>query len=778
MAAWLSSKLKVAEQLLHQIDQQAAESLRKPEKLTSHPSSLQHHLEKEREQHARASWTGAAADPPQTASKQQRPLAGLRKAPNLQTRPEVTTTGVRQDQDWTQLLSSPASSPGASTPYASSVGSCDPGSSRDVLRKSGPTPSSKTTQVSSLKQIAAQSSRLRQPSGARRNGSEAYAVPKHFRDESVKRRLDLEGSGVPDGEQALQAAVPDDAFSGTGGEGLTWGAPNGGGNLTPRLNALQSPSLVQEGNEAAEGEKIGAEHSKGGAVQNVEAVALEHVDRTLAETARNGRAGVEDVLDAALRRSTEGFSMHQVRHIPNEDTAVDMNAFVDLELETTVPKVYQDVSRQLSPPIVETVADLQTDDKVGEEESRVEGAQAPEEGGGHEDVVSDAESISGSESDSGSETSDSEYEDEVRRKAAAKRKLRKQRELEALAIEAAKAAIREREDFVRKLEIEKEILERAVADGVEQQVKEASELQLSMMEVAQAVELEKQQHSITRMEGLAQGAQLEAENADLTRALAAAQRDLDGHLSRVSELSSRVDTERDACADLERKLASLHHRQRQKTPLQQVELASPDETERSYRELQVELACKIQQRQSEVKELESMISSTMETAKRSTELELELQGRLNQLTDQLIQKQAQVEALATEKATLVFRLEALTNNLREEKSAAMLRANKRNSKSVLVDSDYDDLEFGSVRPYVSKDKAWSHEYEGVRNRIPWMNIFRQVDILFLGGARILRRHGAVRAVAGTYLLALHGWFLFVLFMKSHRDDLSLPLPAQ
>jgi hypothetical protein len=184
----------------------------------------------------------------------------------------------------------------------------------------------------------------------------------------------------------------------------------------------------------------------------------------------------------------------------------------------------------------------------------------------------------------------------------------------------------------------------------------------------------------------------------------------------------------------------------------------------------------------QAKELEEKIAIATEAHYTPSVMELELQTRLNQLTDHLIQKQAQVEALSTEKATLHFRLEAASNTLREAKSAAQSRASKRN-KANSGGGDWsmydDDIEYGLSRPYSSKDKGFvqadfDHPITQGTGSHPVMQLVLQMDSLFLGGARILRTHNSARALAGLYLFALHGWVLFVLYMHSRAGKESNP----
>lgn len=59
----------------------------------------------------------------------------------------------------------------------------------------------------------------------------------------------------------------------------------------------------------------------------------------------------------------------------------------------------------------------------------------------------------------------------------------------------------------------------------------------------------------------------------------------------------------------------------------------------------------------QVAELEARLAAVAGQKREPSERERELERRLQSLTDHLIQKQAQVEALASEKATLALRLE-------------------------------------------------------------------------------------------------------------------------
>lgn len=125
-------------------------------------------------------------------------------------------------------------------------------------------------------------------------------------------------------------------------------------------------------------------------------------------------------------------------------------------------------------------------------------------------------------------------------------------------------------------------------------------------------------------------------------------------------------------------------------------------------------------------------------------------------------------------------MQAIANTLRMEKSAAQSRATKRTAKGVNATTDWsaydDDLEFGLSKPYSSKDKSafMPTDPDVILNQTggsqPMVRLARQVDSVFLVGARILRTSGSARALAALYILLLHTWVLFILFMHARSGS--------
>uniref|UniRef100_A0A2N9IJ96 Uncharacterized protein n=1 Tax=Fagus sylvatica TaxID=28930 RepID=A0A2N9IJ96_FAGSY len=129
------------------------------------------------------------------------------------------------------------------------------------------------------------------------------------------------------------------------------------------------------------------------------------------------------------------------------------------------------------------------------------------------------------------------------------------------------------------------------------------------------------------------------------------------------------------------------------------------------------------QRVWEAKKLEANIEMTRKEIEDPTEVEIELKRRLGQMTDHLIQKQAQpfakeepnlaetpfelrgmgaikVEALSSEKATLLFRIEAVLRLLDENKS--MLADSSSTSSRDLESGTWEFLRIKSRRPFASR----------------------------------------------------------------------------
>ncbi|KAK3228278.1 hypothetical protein Dsin_008140 [Dipteronia sinensis] len=358
------------------------------------------------------------------------------------------------------------------------------------------------------------------------------------------------------------------------------------------------------------------------------------------------------------------------------------------------------------------------------------------------DDSSDSRSESGSSSGS-----ESEREREERRK-------RREKILAEKAAAKAVEAIQEQENMVARLEGEKQSLEKILDERAKQQAKEASELQTTMMETMDAVDLEKQKHNNTRMEAFAILTKLETTNADLTRSLATAQKKLEVENDQVAELRQQIELKEVALEELRRRISNTHQ---SGTYLNQVAASKGAEFEREILEAEYSfITDKIVQLKDKAKNLEANIEMTRKEIEEPTEVEIELKRRLGQLTDHLIQKQAQVESLSSEKATLLFRIEGVSRLLDENKS---LMASASSSD---LESGAWDLSQTKLRPLFEDKIRSGRKHIG--------SLVRQLDAIFLAGAVFLRRNPAAKLWSVVYLVCLHLWVFYILMSNSESSN--------
>ncbi|XVF53794.1 hypothetical protein PTKIN_Ptkin05aG0127400 [Pterospermum kingtungense] len=356
-----------------------------------------------------------------------------------------------------------------------------------------------------------------------------------------------------------------------------------------------------------------------------------------------------------------------------------------------------------------------------------------------------------SDSDSGStSTSDSESEHERE-----ERRRRKERILAERAVAKAVEAIKERENMVARLEGEKQSLEKILEERAKQQAEEASELQTTTMEMMEAVELEKQKHNNTRMEVLQRLARLETTNADLARSFATAQKKLEVEINQVADLRQQIELEEAAHEELKRRISSSHQ---SGTYLNQLAASKGIEFEHEILEAEYSLVTdKIGRLQDKARQLEESIELTRKVVEDPTEVEVELKRRLGQLTDHLIQKQAQVEALSSEKATLLFRIEAVSRMVDESRSM-----NMSNASSSDLESGTWDLSDSKLKPLLEDKIRTGKRHIG--------SMVKQLDAIFVAGAIFLRRNPTAKLWSLAYLLCLHFWVIYILMSHSQPSD--------
>ncbi|XWS37589.1 hypothetical protein CRYUN_Cryun19dG0057600 [Craigia yunnanensis] len=673
MANWISSKLKVAETLLQQIDQQAAESLGKNEKplsdeikldtptKTSGVVSLKDQLKKKSQENNvyqsklfsdsnanLSSNNNSNSNNPVNISNRDKEISS--------TKPKTTLT----DSDWTELLGTPSQGTSSSNGL----------SGIRALRKDARKKGNLGSNLSLLE--------------GKRNQKSNVNVIKPVRRSDIVLGNNLNGKRS-DGEESSSSG---------------------------------RPSSVDIQNDA----------------KNSEGLELYHKDTTASFMVKLRDETDEEngwKLDSKdLSSDVEGFS----RSLNKNHSFQKMLEFGEVDGVPDVKIGMADAHDQLRT----TVSGKSK--SIGSSRSSVS-----------DDVKRGSQLISDGSSDSDSDsTSDSESEHEREEK-----RRRNERILAELAAAKAVEAIKERENMVARLEGEKQSLEKILEERAKQQAQEASELQTTTMEMMEAVDLEKQKHNNTRMEALQRLAKLETTNVDLARSLATAQKKLEVEMNRVADLRQQIELEEAAHEDLKRRISSTHQ---SGTYLNQLAASKGIEFGHEILEAEYSLVTdKIGRLQDKARQLEASIELTRKEVEDPTEVEVELKRRLGQLTDHLIQKQAQVETLSSEKATLSFRIEAVSRMLDESRSM-----NMSNASSSDLESGTWDLSDSKFKPLL-EDKIRSGKQQ-------LGSMLKQLDAIFVAGAIFLRRNATAKLWSLVYLVCLHFWVIYILMSHSQPSD--------
>ncbi|KAL6545530.1 hypothetical protein OROGR_009404 [Orobanche gracilis] len=362
-----------------------------------------------------------------------------------------------------------------------------------------------------------------------------------------------------------------------------------------------------------------------------------------------------------------------------------------------------------------------------------------------------------SDKESNSETdTSSSLDSESEREREEMRKRRQEILAERAALKAVQAII-EREDLVARLEGEKQSLEKILEERAKQQVQEASELQTTMMETMEAVELEKQKHNNTRMEALARLAKLESANANFTRSLANIQKNLEVEVDRIAELRQQIYIKEATHEELRRKLSSMNQKDGK--------ARAPKGVDFELEMLEADYSFindKVGRMQDQARILETSIETTRREIENPTEVEIELKRRLHQLTDHLIQKQAQVETLSSENAMLLLRIEAVSRMLDEYKATIDSAEFSGTSSRDTLESGVWQISNSKLRYIFKKRMQSGQRHLG--------SLVRQLDSLFCVGAMFLRRNSTARIWSIVYLVCLHLWVAYILMSHSSVSD--------
>ncbi|KAI4351013.1 hypothetical protein L6164_005407 [Bauhinia variegata] len=675
MANWISSKLKAAENILQQIDQQAAESLRKEERLRSQEFNV--------DSPAKTGSVMPLKDQLKKKTPENNDYHGkLRSDPNFSvlndrskdteavTKPPPKSTPTLTDSDWTELLSSPIQS-----------------TVSGVNDSNG---------VAAVRSLSRNNSRKQRTSGVlasevRRNQKSGNITSRSLPKIDRVKGLKLSGK-ASDGEESTS--------SGSGGRHS---------NVEPEADGKRTRGQEFDGNHSGAKFLVEPKHNK--------------------DNKENG----------------QGFDYKEASPLESSQP-INKNKAAETQSVSGIAKVC-DVKGSTD----DAHDHLRSTTKGSHEPNAVSRSSISDDLKKASSMISDGSSDSGT--DSGSSTSDSE--DELERE---ERKKRRQRILAEKAAAKAIEAIKERENMVAKLEGEKQSLEKILEERAKQQAQEASQLQTTMMETMEAVELEKQKHNNTRMEFLACIAKLETANADLARPLAAVQWNLEVEVKRVAELRQQIVSKEIIQEELRKSIQNPHQTGSSKNQL----ASKGDEFEREILEAEYSLINdKVIQLQEKARKLEADVETTRKGMEEPTEVEIELKRRLGQMTDHLIQKQTKVESLSSEKASLIFRIEAVSRLL-EENTSASGAADISGASSSDLESGLWELSNSKLRPML-KDKIHSgKKHLG--------SLLQQLDSIFVAGAVFLRRNPVAKLWSLVYLVCLHFWVIYILLSHSHASN--------
>uniref|UniRef100_A0A665W0T0 Golgin subfamily A member 5 n=1 Tax=Echeneis naucrates TaxID=173247 RepID=A0A665W0T0_ECHNA len=293
---------------------------------------------------------------------------------------------------------------------------------------------------------------------------------------------------------------------------------------------------------------------------------------------------------------------------------------------------------------------------------------------------------------------------------------------------AAESAKQELQDYKQKASRILQSKEKLISS-----LKEGSGLDTLDGSGAMAVELEELRHEkelqreeIQKLQGQVHTLRTEIQDLE-TQALAEAEawREQQAHLEEQQASQNRVKQEVEAEAE------------RYKQELQYLE----EEHHRAKTSLQ----SRIKDREDEIQKLRNQLTNKTLSSSSQTELE----NRLHQLTETLIQKQTMLEALGTEKNSLVFQLEHLEQQLK----------NAQGGQSGGPAINMSGLE-GSARQRNAPVLFSDQESPGVYGKV--RKAASTIDRFSIRLGIFLRRYPMARVFVILYMAVLHLWVMIVL----------------
>ncbi|NXI85390.1 GOGA5 protein, partial [Rhipidura dahli] len=210
------------------------------------------------------------------------------------------------------------------------------------------------------------------------------------------------------------------------------------------------------------------------------------------------------------------------------------------------------------------------------------------------------------------------------------------------------------------------------------------------------------------------------------------------------QISAHKMAKQEAEAELERQKQELHY------------------TEEELYQTKNTLQSRIKDREEEIQKLRNQLTNKTLSSSSQTELE----NRLHQLTETLIQKQTMLESLSTEKNSLVYQLERLEQQLK------VLQGTSANGPSINM-AGIDGAEGARMRsvPVLFGDAEGSAA--GMYGRV--RKAASSIDQFSIRLGIFLRRYPIARVFVIIYMALLHLWVMIVLLTytpEMHHDSPS------
>lgn len=221
------------------------------------------------------------------------------------------------------------------------------------------------------------------------------------------------------------------------------------------------------------------------------------------------------------------------------------------------------------------------------------------------------------------------------------------------------------------------------------------------------------------------------------------------------QLQQEIDIAREQYRDVEE---SLREERERKKDLEQ-ELSSLKEELKYLREdytrQKTTLQSRIHERDANIEKLRKQLVAKQV----NTTSQVELESRLNALTESLIQKQTMVEALSSEKSSLVFQLERMEKQLKEQSAIG------RRTTTLAVNVTDDNDRFMIETPFDGQ----------VARKVK--RVYNTIDTLSIRLGVFMRRYPMARILIIAYMVLLHVWVMVVLLTytpEMHNSENCAP----